>query len=111
MSKSYKKYPVHPIACSKSERWDKKFWHSRFRHSIKQHIKAMLLDEDWNIPITINSIAEVWSFNKDGKSRYMNIIHRTRKGIFEKELVCVYKYSSNSYYIITKKELYQLFGK
>lgn len=111
MSRSYKKYPVHPIACAKSERWDKKFWHSRFRHSIKQHIKTMLLDEDWDIPIFINSIAEVYCFNKDGKSCYMDRIHKTRKGIFEKELICIYKYGSNGYYVITKKELYQLFGK
>ena len=71
----------------------------------------MLLDEDWDIPIFINSIAEVWGFNKDGKSRYMDKIHKTREGIFKKELVYIYQYGFNRYYTITKKELYQLFGK
>ena len=111
MSRSYKKYPVHPIACSKSERWDKKFWHSRFRHLVKQHIKAMPLDEDWDIPIFINAIAEVWCFNKDGRFRYMNIIHKTRKGIFEKEITQASTFIPNTYYTITKKDLYQWFGK
>ena len=41
----------------------------------------------------------------------MDRIHKTRKDIFEKELTCIYKYGSNGYYVVTKKELYQLFGK
>ena len=111
MSRSYKKHPVHPVACSKSERWDKKFWHSRFRHFVKQHIKTMLLDEDWDIPITINSIAEVWCFNKDDKVLFRELKFKTRKDIFKNEVSYVCRYGLNKIRIITIRELYQWFGK
>ena len=112
MSRSYKKHPVHPVACSKSERWDKKFWHSRYRHRVKQYIKNnMLLDDDWDIPIAINNIAEVWVFNKDGKVLFYNLRFKTRKDIFKNEISYIYKYGLNKIRIITIKELYQWFGK
>ena len=112
MSRSYKKHPVHPVACSKSERWDKKFWHSRYRHHVKQYIKNnMLLDDDWDMPIAINDIAEVWVFNKDGKVLFYNLRFKTRKNIFKNEISYVCKYGLNKIRIITIKELYQWFGK
>lgn len=111
MSRSYKKYPVHPIACSKSERWDKKFWHSRFRHCVKQHIKTMLLDEDWDIPIFENVIAEVWCFNKDGKVWYEALAYKTKDRIFEKEIVQPRKWIPNETFVVTQAELHNWFGK
>lgn len=112
MSRSYKKHPVHPVACSKSERWDKKFWHSKYRHHVKQYIKNnMLLDDDWDMPIAINSIAEVWCFNKDGKVLFRELRFKTRKDIFKNEVSYVCRYGLNKIRIITIKELYQWFGK
>ena len=112
MSRSYKKHPVHPFACSKSERWDKKFWHSKYRHHVKQYIKNnMLLDDGWDLPIFINSIAEVWCFNKDGKVWYRKLAYKTGKDIFKNELLYYSKYNQGRIRVITIKELYQWFGK
>ena len=110
MSRSYKKHPVHPFASCKSERWDKVFWHSRFRSQSKQYIKSkMSYDDDWDFPIHFRSLSELWSFNKDGKCWFHELNWKRRKNMFKKELPIYY--SGKLLYFYTIKELYRLLGK
>ena len=110
MSRSYKKYPVHPFACSKSERWDKKFWHSKFRSKSRQYINSlMLIDDDWDFPLHFRDVSDPWCFNKDGKCWFHELNWKRRKNMFKKDLPIYY--GGEFLYFYTIKELYRLLGK
>ncbi len=66
MSRSKKKHPIHGLAGCRSEKKDKKAWHSRFRHTEKQRLKTEDLDEF--ITTHENDVSNVWDFAKDGKT-------------------------------------------
>lgn len=112
MSRSYKKFPIHPYASSKSERWDKIFWHSKFRAKTKQYIKTkMLYNDEWDFPIHFRnrSISDIWCFNKDGKCWVKELYNKRGKDMFEKD-VPVY-FSGDYLFTLTIKDLYRLLGK
>lgn len=113
MSRSYKKNPVHPFACSKSERWDKIFWHSKFRSKSKQYIKNILsYEDDWDFPIHFRQrgISDTWCFNKDGKCWFHSMKGKRGKNMFKEEVPIVSS-DGKVLFIYTIRELYQLLGK
>jgi hypothetical protein len=68
MARSYKKYPIAGIA-GKSEKWDKRRWHKKFRSHNKQILKQQL-HHDYFVHENLKHVRElsnVWTMNKDGK--------------------------------------------
>ena len=68
MSRSKKKTPIYSITCAKSEKSDKKIWHSKFRHKEKQRLKSEDL-EDF-ITTDKKEVSNNWDFAKDVKTYY-----------------------------------------
>ena len=110
MSRSYKKYPVHSFASCKSERWDKVFWHSKFRSKSRQYIHSMSLEDDWDFPLHFRSVSNPWCFNKDGKCWFHSLNWKRKRGMF-KEDVPILDDTGEVIFIYTIRDLYQLLGK
>jgi hypothetical protein len=66
MSRSRRKTPIMGLTTAESERKDKQRWHRRFR-AVEHRLLARMPDEDEHIPPEVHTIANVWSFAKDGK--------------------------------------------
>jgi len=72
MSRSRRKTPVFGIASAKSEKQDKKIWHSRLRSRIRTGLAAVQSEQlDGYIAPVSNDVSSVWSMAKDGK-RYFH---------------------------------------
>jgi hypothetical protein len=67
MARSYRKTPICGITTARTEKGDKKIWHSRMRAATRTHI-ASGRDTD-TMPLT-REVSNVWSFAKDGKQRF-----------------------------------------
>ena len=68
MSRSRRKTPVFGIATAKSEKRDKKIWHSRLRSRVRTGLAAVPLEQlDGYIAPVRNAVGSVWSMSKDGK--------------------------------------------
>jgi len=68
MSRSRRKTPVFGIATAKSEKQDKKIWHSRLRSSVRTTIASVPLEQmDGYFAPVGNDVSSVWSMAKDGK--------------------------------------------
>jgi hypothetical protein len=68
MSRSIRKTPIFGNAKSQSEAKDKKIWHSRFRHSVKQRLKSCA-DHDALVDVDVKEVSNPWLMAKDGKRR------------------------------------------
>ena len=68
MSRSKKKTPIHGFCSCKSEKSDKKIWHSKFRHKEKQRLTSENLEEF--ITTDKKEVSNNWDFGKDGKTYY-----------------------------------------
>lgn len=68
MSRSVRKTPILGISSCRSERWDKKAWHSRWRtrERIALH-NLSLADMDSHLTTLENEASNVWSMGKDGR--------------------------------------------
>lgn len=64
MSRSRKKNPIHGIACCKSERWSKRFWHRRMRQRIRMLMRRNIEAEVWP---HVREVSNVYLMQKDGK--------------------------------------------
>jgi len=62
MTRSYRHSKVFGIAKCRSERWDKKIWHSRFRAKVRT-----LLASGKEADVDIKEVSDPYSMNKDGK--------------------------------------------
>jgi hypothetical protein len=73
MSGSYRKNPFIGNTTCKSEKKDKKEWHSRWRcHERIALSKLTLANLEEYLPIPINQVSNPWAMGKDGKS-YWNL--------------------------------------
>lgn len=65
MSRSRRKNPICGWTTAKTEKWDKKFWHKKFRQWCKRQ------DEDF-VPMHKDrrAVSNPWSMQKDGKQRF-----------------------------------------
>lgn len=68
MSRSRKKSPVHGVTIAESEKKDKKAWHSKLRHTVKQILSKVGFDnmEDVQLPLE-KEVSDPWNMAKDGK--------------------------------------------
>ena len=68
MSRSYKNNYYVGYTSSQSEKWDKKTWHRRYRHALRQEVLEYTRRpfEDY-VPIHFRSKSDVWNMGKDGK--------------------------------------------
>lgn len=64
MSRSYRKTPITGNASCRSEKPDKKCWHSRMRARTRDELTRA--DEDSVLP-EVREVSDVWGFGKDGK--------------------------------------------
>lgn len=67
MANSYRKTPVSGITTARSEKQDKKIWHSRMRAATRTHLRS---GRDIDVMPVEREVSNVWSFDKDGKSRF-----------------------------------------
>lgn len=68
MTRSYRHSKVIGTAKCRSERWDKKIWHSKFRAKIHT-----LLASGKEADVDIKEVSDPWSMNKDGKNYWPDI--------------------------------------
>jgi hypothetical protein len=67
MSRSVRKTPIRSITTCRSERWDKKTWHSRWRS--RERIALHMLspaEMDSHLASVENEVSNVWLMGKDG---------------------------------------------
>lgn len=97
MSRSYRKTPIIGITTAKSEKGDKKVWHSRWRarertlisSSTPEHLESYL-------PVLEIEVSNTWQTSKDGK-QYWSIKSQAiiaeetaqNKGQTQKEIVSI----------------------
>lgn len=62
MSRSTRRTPIFGNSKAKSERWDKRFWHRRFRRAVKQALRHA-----YEIMPHFRVVSDPWLFAKDGK--------------------------------------------
>lgn len=67
MARSRRKTPISGITTARSEKSDKKLWHSRMRARLRTHIMS---GGDADLTPLVREVSNVWSFAKDGKSRF-----------------------------------------
>lgn len=65
MSRSKKKTPITGMACTQSERQDKKEWHGRMRSKVRESL-AHCDGEDTPV-VRDKDVSDTWDFAKDGK--------------------------------------------
>jgi len=77
MSRSYRKHDYIGICGGHhiSEKYDKQIANRKFRHRVKS-----LLDKDPEsfLPISLQEVSDIWSFNKDGKRYFGNYKNSSR---------------------------------
>lgn len=66
MTRSYKKTPVSGWSTSRSEKADKKLWHSRLR----AHERDKISTENYDAIPHVHEVSNPWSMDKDGKWRF-----------------------------------------
>ncbi|WPC68010.1 hypothetical protein SBP18_05715 [Rhodoferax ferrireducens] len=68
MSRSKRKTPIFGIATARSEKEDKKIWHSRMRSQVRTDMTSVPLSqlESYIAPVE-SDVGNVWSMAKDGK--------------------------------------------
>lgn len=68
MSHSKRKTPIFGITTAKSEKQDKKAWHSRLRSRVRTDLASIPAEQlDGYIAPGGNEVGNVWSMAKDGK--------------------------------------------
>ena len=69
MSRSYRKKNILPCAVCKSEKGDKKMWHSKYRSKCNQICHTKKMDDDFcaNDFPNFREVSNIWNFSKDGK--------------------------------------------
>lgn len=67
MTRSFRHNKIFGNTTSKSEKDDKKIWHSRFRARVKT-----LLRSGEEADVHIREVSNPWDFNKDGKNYWNN---------------------------------------
>lgn len=76
MSRSRRKTPITGYTTCRSERQDKKQWHSVFRNRERALLKsASTEDLDAHLPLKENQVSNVWAMGKDGR-HYCSIANR-----------------------------------
>ena len=66
MSRSFRKTPIIGIA-GRSEKADKKAWHSRMRGRERQRLKDVGVEDEDYLTTDRREVSDVWGMNKDGK--------------------------------------------
>lgn len=67
MARSYRKTPICGITTARSEKSDKKIWHSRMRARTLTHIRS---GRDLDVMPLVREVSNVWDFAKDGRQRF-----------------------------------------
>lgn len=67
MARSRRKNPICGITTARSEKQDKKIWHSRMRAATRTHLAS---GRDPDVMPIEREVSNVWSFDKDGKQRF-----------------------------------------
>ena len=67
MARSYRKTPICGITTARSEKSDKKIWHSRMRARTRTYINS---GRDLDTMPIEREVSNVWDFAKDGKQRF-----------------------------------------
>ena len=71
MSRSRRKQPITGITTARSERLDKRQWHSRMRSQERAALsQRRLQDEREHIPVHRHDVGSVWAMAKDGKQYF-----------------------------------------
>jgi hypothetical protein len=72
MSRSYRRTPILPVTNGRSEKFDKKQWHRRWRLHERIRLTARLRGDatalDGHLPVAVREISNPWDMYKDGKS-------------------------------------------
>jgi hypothetical protein len=66
MARSRRKTPICGITTARSEKQDKKIWHSRYRAAVRTHLRS---NRDQDLMPLPREVSNVWDFAKDGKQR------------------------------------------
>ena len=126
MSRSWRKHPCGQICSCKSERWDKRFWHRRFRTMGRQDCLEIVkkrncrvwaaymenecfclgrrsridLDtEDWDMKtFSVRQVSNPWWMNKDGKGWYVDDYTRKRDRVFKGRKVLWYCFTEPKWF-------------
>ena len=70
MSRSRRHNPIHGTTTSESEKKDKRLANRKFRAITKDLLRHPEKDfDDVVFPGHLNEVSEIWSFDKDGKTR------------------------------------------
>lgn len=73
MSRSRRKTPIFGMTNAKSEKRDKKAWHSRMRARIRTVLTAMPPEQlDGYVAPIEDEVGSVWSMAKDGKHYFLH---------------------------------------
>ena len=85
MSRSRRKTPIIGNTTCRSERKDKKQWHSAFRSSERAILQNTSMgDLEAHLTMTENQAVNVWSMGKDGK-RYYSLQEQKNFATFKAE--------------------------
>ncbi|MGD9787569.1 MAG: hypothetical protein AB7U30_06410 [Sulfuricellaceae bacterium] len=73
MSRSYRRTPILPVTNGRSEKFDKKQWHRRWRLHERIRLTARLRGGDevaleGYLPVAVREVSNLWGMDKDGKS-------------------------------------------
>lgn len=67
MSRSRRNTPVSGIAVCRSERKDKKMWHTRWRTTERMALRSASPEElSAHLPVLEREVSNVWAMGKDG---------------------------------------------
>jgi hypothetical protein len=67
MSRSFRHTPKTGVTTARSERYDKRNWHRRYRAIQRSILSHRHLDYDDMVMSLVCEICDVWDFAKDGK--------------------------------------------
>ena len=118
MSRSHVKNPIRPTCSCKSEKWDKRYWHKRFRKATRTAIKKVSYEDDWDIGIfDCKQVSDPWEMNKDGRILWNELAGLKGKKLFWKqyELFWCGKYLFSQEELekfkLTMRDRHRIFGK
>lgn len=118
MSRSYLKNPFKPVATCKSERWDKRFWHRKFRKATRTALKKISYEDDWDMNIfDCRQVSDPWLMMKDGKMLFNELAGLKGKKLFweQYELFWCGKYLLSreelEKFRLTMRDRHRIFGK
>ena len=137
MSRSWRTHPCGQICSCKSERWDKRFWHRKFRSKGRMSCRRIAKEraftcwfvdiqddcfvfrplqrvdyetEDWKMDVeSVREVSNPWWMNKDGKMWYVEDYVRKRDKVFKGRKILWYCFTSPEW--LSDRQIRKLMSK